>query len=211
MHRRQPNFSSRLVRSERTSPLPYSLGLEETKDLAHSASATRSTPSLVIFDRDGTLIEDTGYPINPEGLTWKQGALEVLAWLNTERIAVAVATNQSGVARGYFTLGKVHAFHASMDATVLSVGGKIAAYAICPHLFGGAVTEYSVDCDCRKPKPGLINQLLALFQVKPHEVIMIGDRDLDVSAGRAAGVESFLYSGGDLLEFTMAAIYSRTR
>jgi histidinol phosphatase-like enzyme len=63
-----------------------------------------------------------------------------------------------------------------------------------------------IDCDCRKPKPGLINQLLGKFQARHECAVLIGDRETDVLAGQGAGVESFLYDGGDLFEFTRKAI-----
>jgi D-glycero-D-manno-heptose 1,7-bisphosphate phosphatase len=182
--------------------------LAAATDLTQPAPLGKRGLSLVIFDRDGTLIEDTGYPIDPAALVWKQGALKVLSWLRSQGTIVTVATNQSGVARGYFSLDQVHAFHAAMDALIKAKGGRIDAYAICPHLPKGVVAHYAVDCECRKPKPGLIKQLLALFQVAPQNAIMIGDRDRDIEAGQAAGVASFLYRGGDLFEFTKAVISS---
>ena len=182
------------------------MGLAETLVPKHFATATKPTLSLVIFDRDGTLIEDTGYPIDLNKIIWKRGALSALAWLKAEGIAVAVATNQSGVARGYFTLEQIEKFHAAMDTTLQAEGGRVDAYAICPHLIDGVVAGYAIDCDCRKPKPGLINQLLERFQVSPESAVMIGDRESDILAGQAAGVESFLYDGGDLFEFTNKAI-----
>ena len=160
----------------------------------------------MIFDRDGTLIEDTGYQIDPERLIWKQGALKLLSWLRARGIIATVATNQSAVARGYFTLEQVHAFHTAMDSQIKDTGGRIDAYAICPHLPNGKVTQYAVSCDCRKPKPGLVKQLLAQFQVEPQSAIMIGDRETDVLAGKAATVASYLFEGGDLFEFTRCAV-----
>ena len=132
--------------------------------------------------------------------------MSVLAWLKAEGIAVALATNQSGVARGHFTHEQVHVFQAAMDNAIQAEADRIDAYAICPHLVGGAVPEYAVDCDCRKPKPGLINQLLEKSQVRPECAVMIGDRETDLLAGQAAGVKSFLYDGGDLFEFTKRVI-----
>ena len=182
------------------------MGLAKTLELKLFATAIKPTLSLVIFDRDGTLIEDSGYPIEPNKIIWKRGALSALAWLKAEGIAVAVATNQSGVARGYFTVGQVKKFHSAMDTTIQAEGGHIAAYAVCPHLIGGAVAEYAIDCDCRKPKPGLIKQLLEKFQVRPELAVMIGDRETDVLAGQGAVVKSFRYDGGDLFVFTRRVI-----
>ena len=169
-------------------------------------SIKKSTVSLVIFDRDGTLIEDTGYPIKPAGVVWQPGALKTIAWLTSQGVSVAVATNQSGVARGYFTLEQVRAFHKAMDTKIQAEGGQVAAYAICPHLIDGLVVEYAVDCVCRKPKPGLIKQLLEKLQVRPEGAVMLGDRETDFLAGQAAGVKSFVYEGGDLFEFTRRVI-----
>ena len=93
-----------------------------------------------------------------------------------------------------------------MDTRIQANGGLIGAYAICPHLVGEAVAEYAVDCDCRKPEPGLIKQLLEKFQVSHECTDMISDREIDLLAGQVAGVESFLYDGGDVFEFTKKAI-----
>ena len=207
--RSQQKFGDRVVQSANSLPLSGSLGLADAHELKHFATATEPPLSLVIFDRDGTLIEDTGYPINPAGLVWQPGALKVIAWLRSQGFIVAVATNQSGVARGYFTLEQVEKFHAAMDTTIQAEGGRVDVYAICPHLINGAVAEYAIDCDCRKPTPGLINQLLEKFQVRPECAVLIGDRDTDVLAGQAAGVASFLYDGGDLFEFTLGAISAK--
>ena len=166
----------------------------------------KSNLSLVILDRDGTLIEDSGYPIDPAEFIWQPGALRAISWLRSKGVTVAVATNQSGVARGYFTLEQVEAFHSAMDTTIQAEGGRVDAYAICPHLIDASVTEYAVDCNCRKPKPGLVKQLLEEFQVSPESAVMIGDRETDVLAWQAAEVKSFLYGGGDLFEFTKKAI-----
>lgn len=93
-----------------------------------------------------------------------------------------------------------------MDATIQAEAGRIDAYAICPNLTGGAVTEYAVYCDCRKPRPGLTRQLLEKFQVRPECAVLIGDRETDLLAGQTARVKSFLYGGGDLFEFTKRVI-----
>ncbi len=125
------------------------MGLAVGHEAEHYATSTKPPLSPVIFDRDGTLIEDTGYPINPAGVSWQPGALKVVSWLRSQGVIVAVATNQSGVAKGYFTLEQVHAFHTAMDATIQAEGGRVDAYAVCPHLINGAVDEYAIDRDCQ--------------------------------------------------------------
>ena len=158
------------------------------------------------YPLDGTLVEDTGFPIDPETIRWQKAALEAIAWLRSQGVVFAVATNQSGVARAYFTLEQVHAFHAAMDITIQAEDRRVDVYVICPHLINGAEAEYVIDCDCRKHKPELINKLLEKFQVRPELAVMIGDRETDLLAGQTAGVEPFLYHGGDLFEFTKRAV-----
>jgi len=155
----------------------------------------------VILDRDGVLVRDGGYPVRPADLCWLPGALEALAWLAGRGIAVAVATNQSGVARGYFTLADVHRFHELMARDVERAGGRIVTFAVCPHLPEGAVPPFNVACDCRKPAPGLVRQCLEALALEPAEAILVGDRDRDVAAARAAGVRGLLFPGGNLLAF----------
>lgn len=132
--------------------------------------------------------------------------MKAIAWLRSQSFVVAVATNQSGMAEACFTFEQVHAFHAVMDITIQAKDDRIDMYASCPHITGGAEAEYVVDCDCRKPKPGLINQLLEQLQVGPECAVLIGDCEIDLLAGQAAGVESFRYDGGDLFEFTSRVI-----
>jgi len=155
----------------------------------------------VILDRDGVLVHDSGYPTRPVDLRWMPGAIEALAWLAGRGIAVAVATNQSGVARGYFTLADVQRFHELMTRDVEQAGGRIVAFAVCPHLPDGVVPPFNVACDCRKPAPGLVHECLAALALEPAEAILVGDRDRDVAAARAAGVRGFLFPGGNLHAF----------
>ncbi len=158
---------------------------------------------LIIFDRDGTLIEDVGYPFKPQDLQWKPGALELLGWLNKNGILVAIATNQSGVARGYFTLDQVGLFHELMLKDVKTAGGDIAMIKICPHLISSLIPEYSVDCLCRKPGSGMIKSILNDLNIQPSKALMIGDRSTDITAGCASGVASYLFGGENLKEFVL--------
>ena len=157
----------------------------------------------VIFDRDGVLIRDTGFPHLPEHLIWTDGALSLLAWLKKQDTLALVATNQSGVARGYFPLATVELFHELMSSEVGLAGGRLDRIAFCPHLESGAVPPFNVSCSCRKPKPGLVLSLLQEFRLQPHEAIMIGDRQSDLQAASAAGVRGHLFEGGNLNQFVM--------
>jgi D-glycero-D-manno-heptose 1,7-bisphosphate phosphatase len=155
----------------------------------------------VIFDRDGVLIRDTGFPHLPEHLIWTDGALSLLAWLKNRGTLALVATNQSGVARGYFPLAAVEQFHERMSSQVEFAGGRLDRIAFCPHLESGVVPTFNVSCSCRKPKPGLLLSLLQEFRLQPHEAIMIGDRQSDLQAASAAGVRGHLFESGNLDQF----------
>ena len=147
---------------------------------------------LCLLDRDGVLNVDKAYLCKAEDVEWVPGSREAIAWLNRQGFHVVVVTNQSGVARGFFTEDVVRELHDWMAAEVKKSGGEIEAFYYCPHLPGAAVRQYDVDCDCRKP----CNAFLA------------GDSPRDVEAAEAAGVKGFLYTGGNLLAFIQKIVWN---
>ena len=155
---------------------------------------------LCLLDRDGVLNVDKDYLHKEDDVEWLPGSREAIAWLNRRGYRVVVVTNQSGVARGYFTEDTVRNLHTWMAAEVKKSGGEIAAFYYCPHLPGAVVKQYDVDCGCRKPRPGMILQALADFNVLPGNAFLIGDSPRDVEAAEAAGVRGFLYTGGSVLD-----------
>ena len=161
---------------------------------------------LCLLDRDGVLNVDKAYLYKPEAVEWVEDSLKAIAWLNRKGIKVAVGTNQSGVARGYFSESDVIKLHAWMQEEVQKAGGSISAFYYCPHLPGAPVKEYDRDCNCRKPKPGMILQALHDFGVKPENAFMAGDSPRDVEAAEAAGVRGYLFPGGSLLEFVQGIL-----
>ena len=163
---------------------------------------------LCLLDRDGVLNVDKAYLCKTEDVEWVPGSREAIAWLNRQGFHVVVVTNQSGVARGFFTEDVVRELHDWMAAEVKKSGGEIASFYYCPHLPGAAVRQYDVDCDCRKPKPGMILQALNDFDVKPCNAFLAGDSPRDVEAAEAAGVKGFLYTGGNLLDFIQKIVWN---
>ena len=156
---------------------------------------------LCLLDRDGVLNIDKEYLYKPEDVEWVPDSLEAIAWLNRQGYRVVVVTNQSGVARGFFTEDTVRKLHDWMAEEVMKAGGTIGAFYYCPHLPGAVVKQYDRDCTCRKPKPGMVLQALNDFNVQPGNAFLIGDSPRDVEAAEAAGVKGFLYTGGSLLDF----------
>ncbi|HWA61314.1 MAG TPA: HAD family hydrolase [Caulobacteraceae bacterium] len=158
--------------------------------------------TAVIFDRDGVLNVDHGYVGQRERFEWTAGARAAVARLNAAEVLVIVASNQSGVARGYYDLAAVDELHAAMQADLAAEGAHIDAFYICPFHPEAAVEAFRVaDHPDRKPNPGMILRALADFDLAPDRALMIGDQPSDLEAARRAGVRGVLFEGGDLAEF----------
>ena len=106
-----------------------------------------------------------------------------------------------GIARGYYTVSDMQKLHNYMAQQVAAAGGKIEKIYYCPHLPGGAVAEFAVECDCRKPKPGLILRAFEEYDVDKDTAFLIGDKPRDVESAEAAGIKGYLFEGGSLLDF----------
>lgn len=145
---------------------------------------------LVILDRDGVINQDSPEFVKSPA-EWRPlpGSLEAIAALTRAGHAVAVATNQSGVARGLLDLGTLEAIHGEMCEAVARAGGRIAAIEYCPH-------DPGAGCDCRKPEPGMLRRLLARFGANARETVCIGDAARDLEAARRAGCRPVLVLTG---------------
>lgn len=155
----------------------------------------------VFFDRDGVLNVDVAYLYKIEELRWVEGAREAVAYLTQQGYTVFVVTNQSGIARGYYTVAQMQELHAYMQQEIAALGGRIEKIYYCPHHKEGSVPEYACDCDCRKPKPGMLLQALAEYELDKEQSFLVGDSPRDVEAAEAAGIKGYLFTGGNLLEF----------
>lgn len=156
----------------------------------------------VIFDRDGVLNVDTGYAYDPAKLEWMPGARAAVARVNRAGVLALIATNQSGIGRGYYTEDQMHGFHDEMIRQLEAEGARIDRIYFAPHHEDAPEDHYRVaDHPDRKPNPGMLLRGLAEFGVEPADAIMIGDKETDMEAARRAGVAGFLYRGGDLDAF----------
>lgn len=161
---------------------------------------------VAFFDRDGVLNVDKSYLYKIEELEWIEGTFEAMAYLKEKGYLVLVVTNQSGIARGYYTVDDMNKLHQHMQEQVAQNGGKIEKFYYCPHLKDGGVAEYAVDCDCRKPKPGLILQAMAEYEVDTENSFLIGDKPRDVESAEAAGLKGYLFEGGSLYKFVQEIV-----
>lgn len=142
---------------------------------------------FVVFDRDRTLTHDAGYTHLAEDLRWMPGVLDLLLELENCGIPAFVATNQSGVARGYYSIEQMSQFNALLVQQARDHGGSIRAIAVCPHLDGGTVVAYAGTCRCRKPETGLLDVLGARYDLNWEHGLVVGDKDSDLEAARRVG------------------------
>jgi D-glycero-D-manno-heptose 1,7-bisphosphate phosphatase len=155
----------------------------------------------VFLDRDGTLNEDLGYVHRWEDFRWLPGAKAAIRRLHDSGTYVFVVTNQSGVARGMFDEAAVTALHAKMRDDLRATGADIDDIRYCPHHPDAAVAAYRQVCACRKPAPGMILDLIAHWPVDVAASVMVGDKEIDGEAGRAAGIAAEVVPAGGLESF----------
>jgi D-glycero-D-manno-heptose 1,7-bisphosphate phosphatase len=154
--------------------------------------ATRAGRPVVFIDKDGTLIEDLPYNVDPARVRFAPGAREAVRLLGGVGLDLVVVTNQSGVARGYFDEADLTRLGEHLKLEVEALGGRIAGFYACPHLPDGTVEAFALECACRKPAPGLIHQAAADLGADPARSWFIGDTWMDVAAGAAAGCRTIL-------------------
>ncbi len=153
------------------------------------------------LDRDGVLIEDTGYPHDPGAVRWVAGAPEAVGRLNRAGFLVFVVTNQSGVARGLYPEARVGELHRWMSERLAAAGARVDAFEHCPHHPDAPLPAYRRDCRRRKPAPGMIEDLLRAWPVERGGSFLVGDKASDLAAAAAAGLPGHLFPGGDLDAF----------
>ena len=127
-------------------------------------------------------------------------AIEAIRYINEHGALAIVVTNQSGVARGYFPEENVIKLHEWMQKELACYGAHIDGFYYCPHHPEAKVEEYRKDCDCRKPKPGLILKAAADHDIDLAHSVMIGDKERDAECGRRAGCLGVRFVGGSLLD-----------
>jgi D-glycero-D-manno-heptose 1,7-bisphosphate phosphatase len=163
-------------------------------------SAIRNPQSAIkraiFLDRDGTLNEEDGYITSPERFRLYSFAAEAVRLINQSGWKAIVLTNQSGVARGYFTEAKLIEIHERMEESLRLQGARIDAIYYCAHHPDYGPPPYRLDCDCRKPKPGLAEKAARDFNLDLNRCYAIGDRYRDIEAGHAAGARSVLVMTG---------------
>jgi D-glycero-D-manno-heptose 1,7-bisphosphate phosphatase len=150
----------------------------------------------VFLDRDGTLIVERGYITVPEGVELIPGAAGAVARLREAGWKVFIVTNQGAVAKGMITEDELGLIHLRMVSLLAEEGAEIDGLYYCPHHPDGEQIQYSVECDCRKPRPGLLERAAGEHGIDLSKSVMVGDTLRDLEAGRAAGVRGVLVLTG---------------
>ena len=148
------------------------------------------------IDRDGTINEEKEYVNRIEDFELIPGSLEALKLLTEHQVKIYIITNQAGIAKGYFTLDQFHHLTHHMMNRFKNEGIKIEKVLVCPHHPDGIVPEYTKDCLCRKPNNKLIQDIMDENGFEADEVVLIGDKNTDVEAGKRLGLKTYLVETG---------------
>jgi D-glycero-D-manno-heptose 1,7-bisphosphate phosphatase len=150
----------------------------------------------VFIDRDGTLTEEVGYVNHPSRLRLLPRAGEAIRRLNAAGVAAVVVTNQAGVARGYFSETVLHAVNESLRDQLARAGARLDGLYTCLHHPSEGEPPYHAQCDCRKPRPGLLLRAAGDLGLDLARCTMVGDKASDLVAARAVGVDAVLVLTG---------------
>ena len=174
-------------------------------------SQTKTSASIrkpaVFFDRDGVLNKDQGYTYKIEDWKWINGAISSIKKFNALDYFIFVVTNQSGVGRGFYKESDIELLHDHMIKELLKHKAHIDAIRYCPHHIEAKLEEYKFDCDWRKPKSGMINDLLKSYPVDKSKSLLVGDKKTDIEAAHTVGINALLFQSDNLDEFLTEAGY----
>lgn len=164
-----------------------------------TAKNLRNKQRAVFLDRDGTINKYVGFLRKPEDLELLPGAAEAIKKINESGYLAIVVTNQPVIARGEVTVEQLDEIHNKLETLLGQEGAYLDAFYYCPHHpdkgFPGEIPELKIDCDCRKPKPGMLLKAAEDFNIDLSQSWMIGDDERDMEAGKAAGCQTVLVDG----------------
>ncbi len=148
------------------------------------------------FDRDGVICEFVDELAKLEEFKFRPGIVEAIRRLNEENYWVFVATNQPNIAKEKMSWAELEKIHSYMCAELLKQGARIDHVYFCPHRVSGTLAEFAFDCDCRKPKAGMLEQAAKDFPILKEKSFMVGDTWRDVECAKNFGVTAIAVKGG---------------
>ena len=164
----------------------------------------KKTYKIAFLDRDGVLNSskvNNGYISKIKDFKWIPGAKKAIKYLKDRKFKIIIASNQSGVARGYFTIKDVQKLNRFIHSEISFVGSKIDRIFFCPYHSKGIIRKYKKKSECRKPKIGMFRQADRIWKVDKKKSIMIGDRQGDMKFAKNAGIKGFLFKEKNLFNF----------
>lgn len=157
----------------------------------------------IFLDKDGTLLVDFPYNVNPKRMRFAPRVPEGLRLLHSLGYRLIVITNQPGVAYGFYPIEALMRVQKNLTLMMEKEGVPLSGFYFCPHHPEGREHGYSFFCHCRKPRPGLIQKAMSENEVKREASWMVGDILNDIEAGRAAGVRTILIDNGNETEWNL--------
>jgi D-glycero-D-manno-heptose 1,7-bisphosphate phosphatase len=154
------------------------------------------TPPAVFLDRDGTMIHDPGHLSRLDELRWYPWTIDAIRLLNRAGFLVFVTTNQGGVGLGLYEEAFVHAVHDLMAARISAGGGRIDGWFYCVHHPRAVIDSLRIECDCRKPRPGMVHQAQARLAFELSRSFVVGDKLSDIGLAASVGAHGVLVRTG---------------
>lgn len=185
--------------------------IDSSGHATHATTRSTAARPAAFLDRDGVLNHDRGYVHRIEDFVWIDGAREAIALLSAAGYLTVMVTNQSGIARGYYDEAALQRLHAHLQQDLARFGATLDAWYFCPHLPDATLAEFRVDCPCRKPKPGMLLRAAQEHGIDLPSSLLIGDKQSDLDAAKAAGARGFLFQGGDLMTFARQVLSALDR
>ena len=153
----------------------------------------------VFLDRDGTINIEKNYLYEIDKFEFIEGVPEAIKILNDKGYLVIVVTNQAGIGRGYYTEEDMHKLHKHIDKELEKYNAHIDAYYFCPHHPEHGIGKYRVDCECRKPRDGMLRKALEDYNINAHNSYVIGDKVGDAYSGAGLGIKGIIVESGHKL------------
>lgn len=154
--------------------------------------------AAIFLDRDGVINVDDGYVSKVDDFKFIEGSIEAMQILKEKGYLLVVITNQSGIARGYYSEEDFHDLTEWMDWSLSDSGVDLDGIYYCPHHPDKGIGEYKIECNCRKPKTGMLDSAIADLAINPSLSLLVGDKLSDIEAGNKAGLKaSYLVNSGN--------------